>query len=120
MSQIEVRLMTKVDFTVADLEQFKLPYAEGMAIIDELSKKVERIYHHFHEKFLSLENEARADEQLSYALFSFDTALEAFSIVAKNMVRSGKTNSADITGVYYEYQDNYTSFRHLLYRRETK
>ncbi|WP_349514963.1 hypothetical protein [Leuconostoc suionicum] len=112
--------MTKVDFTVADLEKFKLPYAEGMTVTVELSNKSQRIYNNFHEKFLSLENEARADEHLSYALFSFDTALEAFSIVAKNMVRSGKTNSADITGVYYEYQDNYTSFRHLLYRRETK
>ena len=61
--------MAQVDFTVADLEQFKLPYEEGMAITDELSKKIERIYHHFHERFLSLENEARADEHLSYALF---------------------------------------------------
>ena len=112
--------MTKVDFTMADLEQFKLPYEEGTPVTDELSKKVMRIYHHFHERFLPLENEARSDEHLSYALFSFDTALEAFSIVAKNMVRSGKTNGSDITGVYYEYQDNYTSFRHLLYRRETE
>ncbi|CAM3168652.1 hypothetical protein LEGA110927_09100 [Leuconostoc gasicomitatum] len=95
--------MAQIDFTVADLEQFKLPYEEGMAITEELSKKVERIYHHFHKRFLLLENEARADEHLSYALFSFDTALEAFSIVAKNMVRSGKTSSGDITGVYYEY-----------------
>ncbi|MGX4593481.1 hypothetical protein JNUCC76_06010 [Leuconostoc sp. JNUCC 76] len=112
--------MTSVDFNVADLEQFKLPYEEGMTVTDELSKKVERIYHHFHERFMSLEKDARADEHLSYALFTFDTALEAFSIVAKNMVRSGKTNGADITGVYYEYIDNYTSFRHLLYRRETE
>ncbi|MGR8825138.1 hypothetical protein [Leuconostoc mesenteroides] len=112
--------MTSVDFNVVDLEQFKLPYEEGMTVTDELSKKVERIYHHFHEMFLSLEKDTRADEHLSYALFTFDTALEAFSIVAKNMVRSGNTNGADITGAYYEYIDNYTSFRHLLYRRETE
>lgn len=112
--------MTSIDFMVADIEQFKSPYVEGMAVTVELSKKLERIYNIFHDKFLSLENEARADEQLSYALFSFDTALEAFSIVAKNMVRLGKTNSTDIVGVYYEYQDNYMSFRHLLYQRETK
>lgn len=112
--------MTKVDFTLEDIAQFKLPYEEGMSVTHELSKKIDRIYHYFHERFLSLENEARADEQLSYALFSFDTALEAFSIVVKNMVRSGKTNGVDITSVYYEYQDNYTSFRHLLYQRETK
>ncbi|MGR8827555.1 hypothetical protein N2E09_08045 [Leuconostoc citreum] len=112
--------MEHIDFILEDIEQFKLPYEEGMSVTNELSKKIERIYHHFHERFLSLENEARADEQLSYALFSFDTALEAFSIVAKNMVRSGKTDSADVTGVYYEYIDNYTSFRHLLYQKETK
>lgn len=48
MLRIGVRNMTKVDFTMADLQPMSLGYEEGQDVTPEVLKRAEKAYQYFH------------------------------------------------------------------------
>lgn len=106
--------MTKVDFTMADLQSKMLGYSEGMLVNEDVLQKENRAYQLFHDKYLAIKDQIKDFDEARYAFIYHDMSLEYFSKQAKLMVRAGNYNSLDIFGNYLEYIDSYNDLSALI------
>ncbi|WP_446864279.1 hypothetical protein [Leuconostoc citreum] len=100
--------------SITDLQPIALGYEEGQDVTPELLKRAERVYQAYHDKYLSIKDEAFKNEKLRSALISHDVSLEFFVNQARSMVRYGRTDSLDIFSYYLEYNDGYGYLRDVL------
>lgn len=114
MSRIEVKLMTKVDFTMADLQSTMLGYSEGMIVNEDVLRTANRAYKLFHDKYLAIKDQIKDFDEARYAFLYHDMSLEYFAKQAKLMFRAGNYNSLDIFGNYLEYIDSYNELSALI------
>lgn len=106
--------MTKVDFTMADLQSTMLGYSEGMLVNEDVSRKANRAYQLFHDKYLAIKGQIKDFDEARYAFLYHDMSLEYFAKQAKLMVRAGNYNSLDIFGNYLEYIESYNDLSALI------
>ncbi|WP_273715559.1 hypothetical protein [Leuconostoc mesenteroides] len=106
--------MTKVDFTMADLQSTMLGYSEGMLVNEDVLRKANRAYQLFHDKYLAIKDQIKDFDEARYAFLYHDMSLEYFAKQAKLMVRAGNYNSLDIFGNYLEYIDSYNDLSALI------
>ncbi len=99
---------------IKDLQPMALGYEEGQDVTPALLKQVEKVYQFYHDKYLSIKDEAFQDEKLRFALIAHDVSLEYFVAQARSMVRYGRTDSLDIFSYYLEYNDSYDYLRDVL------
>ncbi len=114
MLRIGVKLMTKVDFTMADLQSTLLRYSEGMPVNEAVLRQADRAYKLFHDKYLSIKDQIKDFDEARYAFIYHDMSLEYFAKQAELMVRAGNHNSLDILANYVEYTDSYNELSVLI------
>lgn len=106
--------MTKVDFTMADLQRTMPGYSEGMLVNEDVLRKANRAYQLFHDKYLAIKDQIKDIQKARYAFLYHDMSLEYFAKQAKLMVRAGNYNSLNIFGNYLEYIDIYNDLSELI------
>lgn len=117
MLRIGVRNMTKVDFTMADLQPMSLGYEEGQDVTPEVLKRAEKAYQYFHNKYLELVASG-VDKELRDLLIFHDASLEDFVGRVRHVVKSGYYyDSMGVFSVYLEYNDTYAELRDYLNSR---
>lgn len=106
--------MTKVDFTMADLQSTMIGYSGGMLVNEDVLRKANRAYKLFYDKYLAIKDQIKDFDEVRYAFIYHDMLLEYFAKQAKLMVRAGNYNSLDIFGNYLEYIDSYNELSALI------
>lgn len=119
MLRIGVKIMTKIDFTMADLQPMALGYEEGQDVTREVLKRAEKAYHYFHNKYLELVASG-VEPELRDLLIGHDASLEDFVGRVRQVVKSGYYyDSMGVFGVYLEYNDTYAELRDYLNSRRS-
>lgn len=109
--------MTKIDFTMADLQPMSLGYEEGQDVTPEVLKRAEKAYQYFHNKYLELVASG-VDKKLRDLLIFHDASLEDFVGRVRQVVKSGYYyDSMGVFSVYLEYNDTYAELRAYLNSR---
>lgn len=112
-----IRNMTKVDFTMADLQPMSLGYEEGQDVTPEVLKRAEKAYQYFHNKYLELVASG-VDKELRDLLIFHDASLEDFVGRVRQVAKSGYYyDSMGVFSVYLEYNDTYAELRDYLNSR---
>lgn len=114
MLRIGVKIMTKIDFTMADLQPMSLGYEEGQDVTQEVLKRAEKAYQYFHNKYLELVASG-VEPELRDLLIGHDASLEDFVGRVRQVVKSGYYyDSMGVFSVYLEYNDTYAELRDYL------
>ena len=119
MLRIGVKIMTKIDFTMADLQPMSLGYEEGQDVTLEVLKRAEKAYQYFHNKYLELVASG-VEPELRDLLIGHDASLEDFVGRVRQVVKSGYYyDSMGVFSVYLEYNDTYAELRDYLNSRRS-
>ena len=111
--------MTKVDFTMSDLQPMSLGYEEGQDVTPEVLKRSEKAYQYFHNKYLELVASG-VDKELRDLLIFHDASLEDFVGRVRQVVKAGYYyDSMGVFSVYLEYNDTYAELRDYLNSRRS-
>ncbi|VTU70675.1 hypothetical protein [Leuconostoc inhae] len=111
--------MTKIDFTMADLQPMSLGYEEGQDVTQEVLKRAEKAYQYFHNKYLELVASG-VEPELRDLLIGHDASLEDFVGRVRQVVKSGYYyDSMGVFSVYLEYNDTYAELRDYLNSRRS-
>ena len=117
MLRVGVRLVTKVNVKMADLQPMSLGYEEGQDVTREVLQRADKAYQYFHNKYLELVASG-VESELRDLLIGHDASLEDFVGRVRQVVKSGYYyDSMGVFSVYLEYNDTYAELRDYLNSR---